>query len=62
MRMSTKGGNVGTSKRITQAQKFLRKAAMKKLVENIEIPEVPIPRRILIAHKKHLVAMKRGLK
>jgi hypothetical protein len=35
------------------------KAEAKKLAENIEIPEVPIPRRILIAHKKHLATIKR---
>jgi hypothetical protein len=33
---------------------------MKNKPENIEIPEVPIPRRILIAHKKAISVMKRA--
>ena len=60
MRMSTKGGDVGTSRRATRAQQPLRKEEMKKLEDNIEIPEVPIPRRILIAHKNAIEVMIRA--
>jgi hypothetical protein len=60
--MSTKRVNVGTSKHQTQTQKTQGDTQMKQLVENIEIPEVPIPHRILIAHKKHLAALKQSLK
>jgi hypothetical protein len=60
--MSTKGGDVSISQRGTRTQKSLRNTQMNKLAENIEIPEVPIPHRILIAHKKHLAALKRSLK
>ena len=60
MRMITKGGDVGTSKRATRAQQSLRKEEMKKLADYIEIPEVPIPRRILIAHKKAIAVIKRA--
>jgi hypothetical protein len=58
--MSTKRGDVGTSQRATRAQQSLRKVEMKKLADNIEIPEVPIPRRILIAHKKVVAVIKRA--
>jgi hypothetical protein len=58
--MSTKRGDVGTSKQATRAQQSLRKVEMKKIAENIEIPEVPIPRRILIAHKKAKAVIKRA--
>lgn len=33
---------------------------MKNKPENIEIPEVPIPRHILIAHKKVVAVIKRA--
>jgi hypothetical protein len=60
--MSTKGSDVGTSQRGTRARKSRSKAEMKKLPDNIEIPEVPIPDRILIARRKHLLAIKRAVK
>jgi len=60
MRMSTKGWDVSTSQRATRAQQSLRKEETKKLEDNIEIPEVPIPRRILIAHKKALAVIKQA--
>ena len=53
---------MGTSPGATRARKSLQKAKVKNLAENIENPEVPIPRRILIAHKRHLAAIKRVLK
>jgi hypothetical protein len=58
--MSSKGGDVGTSQRATRAQQLLRKEETKKLEDNIEIPEVPIPRRILIDHKKALAVIKQA--
>lgn len=60
--MTTKGGVTGTSQNAKRAEKSLQKTKVKKLAENIEIPEVPIPLRILTAHKKHLAAIKRVLK
>ena len=60
--MTTKGGDMGTSQNATRAQKSPQKTKVKKLAEDIEIPEVPIPHRILIAHKKHLADIKRVLK
>jgi hypothetical protein len=32
---------------------------MKMRVEDIDIPEVPIPRRIMLAQKKRIAALKR---
>jgi hypothetical protein len=58
--MSTKGGDVVTFQRATRAQQSLRKEEMTQLADNIEIPEVPIPRHILIAHKKAIAVMKRA--
>jgi hypothetical protein len=58
--MSTKGGDVVTFQRATRAQQSLRKEEMTQLADNIEIPEVPFSRRILIDHKKALAVIKRA--
>jgi hypothetical protein len=58
--MSTKGWDVGTPQRATRAQKSLRKEETKKVEDNIRSPEVPIPRRFLIAHEKALAVIKRA--
>lgn len=62
MKMTTKVSGVGTSQGASREEKSLRKVEVKNLAENIDIPKVPIPRRILIAHKKHIAAIKRVLK
>jgi hypothetical protein len=35
---------------------------MKILAEDIDIPEVPIPRRIMLAQRKRIAALKRAKK